>query len=90
MLSNWTYQYFCHMVKMNSLPYDIILDVIKLKVFANDKINFTQMFRFVFDRVENIVGEKEKMLVISTFTFSYNVFKRLFRQGRLKSGLFSK
>ena len=28
--------------------------------------------------VENIVGKKEKMLVISIFSFSHNVFKRLF------------
>ena len=34
--------------------------------------------------VENIVGKK-KMLVTSIFAFSYNVFKRLFPQGRFKS-----
>ena len=34
--------------------------------------------------------EKEKMLVTSIFSFSLNVFKRLFTQGRLKSGWFGK
>ena len=36
---------------------------------------------FVFDRVENIVKKKEKMLVTSIFSFSLNVFKRLLTQG---------
>ena len=33
---------------------------------------------YVLDRVENIVGKKEKMLVSNISSFSYNVFKRLF------------
>ena len=32
-------------------------------------------------RVENIVGNGEKMLVTSILSFSYNVFKRHFTQG---------
>ena len=44
---------------MNSLPNDKILDVTKLKAFADDKMNIAQMMIFVFDRVENIVGRGE-------------------------------
>ena len=65
----------------NSLPNDKILDWSKLKVFADNKIKVLKMMIFVFDRVENTVG-KEKMLVTSIFSFSHNVFKGLFTQGR--------
>ena len=34
-----------------------------------------------------MLWEKEKMLVISIFSYSHNVFKRLLFQGHLKSGL---
>ena len=44
---------------LNSLPNDKTLDVTKLKAFADDKINVTQMMIPVFDRVENIVGKGE-------------------------------
>ena len=37
----------------------MILDVTKLKAFADDKINEAQMMISVFDRVENIVGKGE-------------------------------
>ena len=32
----------------------------KLKAFAEDKLNATQMFSFVFDVVENIVSKRKK------------------------------
>ena len=35
----------------NSLPNDKILDMTKLKVFADNKINVTQMMISVFDRL---------------------------------------
>ena len=41
------------------VPNDKILDVTKLKAFADDNINVAQMMIFVFDRVENIVGKGE-------------------------------
>ena len=44
----------------NSLPNNKILDVIKFKGFACDKINVAQMLISVFDRVENSVGKGEK------------------------------
>ena len=41
----------------NPLPNDKILDMTKLKAFADDKIDVAQMIVSVFDRVENIVGK---------------------------------
>ena len=46
-------------IVFNSLPNDKILDVTKLKAFADNKINVAQMMIPVFDRVENIVGKGE-------------------------------
>ena len=43
----------------NSLPDDKILDLSKLKAFADDKINLTQNFKFVLERIENIAGKGE-------------------------------
>ena len=47
------YKYF------NPLPDGKILDVTKLKAFADDKINVAQMMVSVFDRIENTVGKGE-------------------------------
>ena len=44
---------------INSLPSAKILDVTKLKAFADDKINVAQMIVSVFDRIGNIVGKGE-------------------------------
>ena len=62
---------------INSLPNDTILDINKLKAYADDKINVAQMMTSVSDRIENIV-EKGEMLVTIIFFFSHNVLKRLF------------
>ena len=35
----------------------------------------------LFDRVEYTVGEKDKMLVTSIFSFSYSVFQGLLHKG---------
>ena len=43
--------------QFNSLPNDKILDVTKLKAFADDKINVAQMMIFVLDKLKNIVGK---------------------------------
>ena len=43
----------------NSLPNDKILDLSKLKGFADDKRNMTQKLKFVSVRVENIVRKGE-------------------------------
>ena len=38
---------------------DKILDLSKLKAFAEDKINLTKMMIYVFDGIENIAGKRE-------------------------------
>ena len=43
----------------NQFPDDKNLILFKLKAFANDKINVTQIMISVFDRVENIKGKGE-------------------------------
>ena len=43
---------------------------LKLKGFADEKINMNQKLKYVSVRVE-----KEKMLITSIFSFSHNVFK---------------
>ena len=73
---------FFHNV-FNPLPDNKILDWSKLKAFADDKLNVTQMIISVFDRVENIVGKGE-IACTSNFSFFHNVFKRLVSQGRQK------
>ena len=72
---------------LNSLPNDKILDCSKLKTFADDKIYVTEKVKFVLGTIKKTLWEKEKMLVTSIFSFSHNVFKSLFLQGRYKSGL---
>ena len=44
---------------MNSLRSDKFLDLSKLKAFGDDKINVTEKLKFVFARVEIIVGKGE-------------------------------
>ena len=43
----------------NSLPKDKILDVTKLKAFADDKSNVPKIANSLFGRVENTVGKRE-------------------------------
>ena len=45
--------------RVNSLPDDKILHLSKLKSAADDKLNLTQNLRFVFQKLENIVGKGE-------------------------------
>ena len=61
-----------------SLPNNKILDLSKLKGFADDKINVTKKLKFVLGRVENI-GKRKKCWFSA---FSGDVFKRLIEQGR--------
>ena len=44
---------------VNPLPNGKILDVTKLKAFADDKLNFAEVTVSVFDRVEKTVGKGE-------------------------------
>ena len=43
----------------NTLPNNKILDVIKLKAFADDTISVAEMLISVIDKIENIVGKGE-------------------------------
>ena len=43
----------------NLLPIDKILDVMKFKAFADDKIDVAEMMTSIFDSVENTVGKGE-------------------------------
>ena len=45
--------------KITSSPTDKILDVTKLKTFADDKLKTVETVGFVLDKVEKIVGEGE-------------------------------
>ena len=54
---------FCQLWELvNSLPNDKSLDMIKLKAFADNKLNVAKMKISIFDRLETRL-EKEKMLV---------------------------
>ena len=44
---------------VNSLPNNKILDMTKVKAFADSEINEVQVMISVFDRVENIVEQGE-------------------------------
>ena len=44
---------------LNSLPNDELLDLSKLKAFADDNLNVYQKLKFASGRVENIVGKGE-------------------------------
>ena len=65
---------------VNSLPNDKILDVTKLKAFADDKINVDKMMISVFHRVENIV-EKGVNAGYQHFLLFPQCFKRLLSCG---------
>ena len=56
-------------MQTNSLPNDKILDLSRLKEFADDNINVTEKLKFVVKREENIVGKGEN-------TGSHNVFRQ--------------
>ena len=58
---------------VHPLPNGKILDWSKLETFADDS-KIAKMIIFVFDKVENVVT--------SIFTFSHNVFRRPFTQGK--------
>ena len=64
-------------LSFNSSPYKKILDIIKFRAFADYKINVVQITISVYDRAKKL-WEKERRLVISIFSLSHNVFKRLF------------
>ena len=46
-------------IVLNPLPNDKILDVTKLKAFADDKLNIVKMMISLYDRVEKAVEKGE-------------------------------
>ena len=56
--------------------YDKILDMTKMKAYAENELNVAKVMIYPFDRVEDTAG-KGKMLITSIFSFPHSVFKRL-------------
>ena len=48
-------------MSLNTLPYNQILDVTKLKAFADDKLHVAKMKISLLDREENSVGKGENI-----------------------------
>ena len=65
------------------------LDSSKLFEFADDNFKFDENGGKLSRRVEN-TGKRRKVLITSSFSFSYSVFKRLVLQTRKNKGLFEK
>ena len=70
------------MSKLNSLPNDKSLDKSSLKAFADNKINVNEKLKFVFGRVENIVGKGENAGNQHFIVFLQCFQKSFFFQGR--------
>ena len=74
---------------LNSLPNSKLLDLSKLKAFADDRINVAEMMFSVSDREENIVGKGENA-GYQHFLFFPQCFQKASFSGSLKSGLWGK
>ena len=61
---------------IDTLPNDKTFDLSKLKAFADDKTNLTQKLKFEVRKGRKHCGKKDKMLVTSIFSLTYNVFNR--------------
>ena len=75
-----------------SLPFhnQQILDSSNLKEFADDNIKSDENGRKFSEWLENTVRKKEKLLVMSNFSFSHCVFKFLVLEIRKNQVLFGK
>ena len=58
-----------HEFQFNPLTDDKFLALTKLKAFPDDKHNVTQNIKFVFQSMENIVGEEENAALQHFFFF---------------------
>ena len=45
-----------NLIQLNSLPNNKMLDLFKLKAFADDKISVHKKLKFGLEKVENILG----------------------------------
>ena len=75
-----------HLHLINSLPNNKILNLTKLKAFADDRINVAQMMISVFDTVENIVGKGENA-GYQHFLLFLQCFQKASVFGSLKVGI---
>ena len=71
-------------VDLNLLPIDKILDVTKLKAFADDKFNVAKITISLFDQVENTVGKGENAGYQQHFLLFPPCFPKSFSSGSLK------
>ena len=71
---------------VNCLPNDKILERLKFKAFADDKINVTDKLNFILGRVENIVGKGENA-DYQHFLLFPQCFQKLSLSGLLKVGI---
>ena len=71
---------------ISCLPNDKILDLSKLKAFADDKINVTEKLKFVLGRVENFVGKGENA-GYQHFLLFLQCFQKVSFTGSLKVGI---
>ena len=71
---------------INPLLNSKILDVTKLKAFANDKLKVAEMMISLFDRVENTVGKGENA-GYQHFLLFPQCFPKPYSLGSLKVGL---
>ena len=74
---------------VNFFPNDKFLDSSKLIEFADDNFGFDENGRNFFKQIETL-WKKEKLLVMSNFSFSCSDFKRLVLQTRKTQGLCGK
>ena len=70
----------------NSFPNKKILDVTKLKQFADDKLNIARMMISLLERVENIVG-KGKNVGYQHFLLFLQCLPKPSSYGSLKVGI---
>ena len=63
-----------------------MFDQSKLKAIADDKINVTQILRFAWERVENIVGKGENA-GFQHFLLCPQCFQKTFSSHLLKVGI---
>ena len=70
----------------NPLPNDKILDLSKLKAFADDNLDMNQKMKLPSGRVENIVG-KEENAAYQHFLLYPQCFQKASSLGLLKVGI---
>ena len=73
------------MPSFNSIPTDKILDQIKFKALADDKINVTEKFKIVLGREENLLRKGENA-GYQYFLLFPKCFEKLPSSGKRKKG----